>query len=78
MAGTVAEAGGRPRRSIRQTSPGPVVMHGWSDRSHLWIRAFAAPILLGAAAIADLLAALLWGRVGQNVAWGQWERLSWL
>lgn len=44
-------------------------MHGSSDRSYLWIRVFAAPILLGAATITGLLAALLWGTAGQYVAW---------
>lgn len=56
-------------RCIRRTNPGPVVMHGSSDQSHLWIRVFAAPILLAAAEITGLLAALLWGTVGQYVAW---------
>ena len=44
-------------------------MHGSSDRARLWIRVFAAPILLAAATIFGLLAALLWGTVGQYVAW---------
>jgi membrane protein implicated in regulation of membrane protease activity len=44
-------------------------MHGSPDRSRLWIRVFAAPILLAAATITGLLAALLWGTVGQYVAW---------
>ncbi|MBK3663048.1 hypothetical protein JJE66_17715 [Bradyrhizobium diazoefficiens] len=44
-------------------------MHGSSDRAHLWIRVFAAPILLAAATITGLLAALLWGALGQYVAW---------
>jgi membrane protein implicated in regulation of membrane protease activity len=44
-------------------------MHGSSDSAHLWIRVFAAPILLAAATIIGLLAALLWGTVGQYVAW---------
>jgi hypothetical protein len=44
-------------------------MHGSSDRARLWIRVFAAPILLAAATITGLLAALLWGVVGQYVAW---------
>jgi membrane protein implicated in regulation of membrane protease activity len=44
-------------------------MHGSSDRAHLWIRVFTAPILLAAATITGLLAALLWGTVGQYVAW---------
>ena len=44
-------------------------MHGWSGPSRLWIRVFAAPILLAAATITGLLAALLWGAVGQYVAW---------
>ena len=44
-------------------------MHGSSDRARLWIRVFAAPILLAAATITGLLAALLWGAVGQYVAW---------
>jgi hypothetical protein len=44
-------------------------MHGSSGPSHLWIRVFAAPILLVAATITGLLAALLWGAVGQYVAW---------
>ena len=34
-------------------------MHGSSDRARLWIRVFAAPILLAAAT----------GTVGQYVAW---------
>jgi hypothetical protein len=44
-------------------------MHGSPDRSRLWIRVFAAPILLAAASITGLLAALLWGDVGRYVAW---------
>ncbi|OKO87541.1 hypothetical protein AC629_13850 [Bradyrhizobium sp. NAS80.1] len=44
-------------------------MHGSSDRSRLWIRVFAAPIVIAAATMAGLLAALLWGTVGQYVAW---------
>ena len=44
-------------------------MHGSSDRARLWIRVFAAPILLATATIVGLLAALLWGVVGQYVAW---------
>lgn len=44
-------------------------MHGLSDRSRLWIRVFAAAILLAAATITGLLAALLWGTLGQYVAW---------
>jgi hypothetical protein len=44
-------------------------MHGSPDRSRLWIRVFAAPILLAAATITGLLAALLWGTLGQYVAW---------
>lgn len=44
-------------------------MHGFSDRARLWIRVFAAPGLLAAATITGLLAALLWGTVGQYVAW---------
>jgi hypothetical protein len=44
-------------------------MHGSSDRARLWIRVFAAPVLLAAATITGLLAALLWGTVGQYVAW---------
>ena len=44
-------------------------MHGSSDRARLWIRVFAAPGLLAAATIMGLLAALLWGTVGQYVAW---------
>lgn len=44
-------------------------MHGSSDRVRLWIRVFAAPVLLAAATITGLLAALLWGTVGQYVAW---------
>ncbi|MEH2485741.1 membrane protein implicated in regulation of membrane protease activity [Bradyrhizobium sp. AZCC 2230] len=44
-------------------------MHGSSDRARLWIRVFAAPMLLAAATIIGLLAALLWGTVGQYVAW---------
>ena len=44
-------------------------MHGSSDRSHLWIRVFAAPVLLACTTIMGLLAALLWGTVGQYVAW---------
>lgn len=44
-------------------------MHGFPDRSRLWIRVFAAPVLLAAATITGLLAALLWGAVGQYVAW---------
>lgn len=45
------------------------MMHGSSDRSRLWIGIFAAPVLLAAATITGLLAALLWGSVGQYVAW---------
>ena len=44
-------------------------MHGSSGPSRLWIRVFAAPLLLAAATITGLLAALLWGAVGQYVAW---------
>ena len=44
-------------------------MHGSSGLSRLWIRVFAAPILLAAATITGLLAALLWGDVGRYVAW---------
>lgn len=44
-------------------------MHSSSDRWRLWIRVFAAPILLAAATITGLLAALLWGTLGQYVAW---------
>jgi hypothetical protein len=44
-------------------------MHGSSDRARLWIRVFAAPILLAAATFTGLLAALLWGDFGQYVAW---------
>ena len=44
-------------------------MHGSSSPARLWIRVFAAPILLAAATITGLLAALLWGAVGQYVAW---------
>ena len=44
-------------------------MHGSSDRARLWIRVFAAPVLLAAATITGLLAALLWGAAGQYVAW---------
>jgi len=44
-------------------------MHGSSDRARLWIRVFAAPIVLAAATITGLLAALLWGTAGQYVAW---------
>lgn len=44
-------------------------MHGSSDRTRLWIRVFAAPGVLAAATITGLLAALLWGTVGQYVAW---------
>jgi hypothetical protein len=45
------------------------MMHGSSDRAHLWIRVFAAPGLLAAATIFGLLAALLWEKCGQYVAW---------
>jgi hypothetical protein len=44
-------------------------MHGSPDRSRLWIRVFAAPIVLAVSTIMGLLAALLWGTVGQYVAW---------
>ncbi len=44
-------------------------MHGSSDRARLLIRVFVAPGLLAAATITGLLAALLWGTVGQYVAW---------
>jgi hypothetical protein len=44
-------------------------MHGSPDRTRRWIRVFAAPVLLAAATITGLLAALLWGTVGQYVAW---------
>lgn len=44
-------------------------MHGSSDRGRLWIRVFAAPVLLAAATIFGLLAALLGERSGQYVAW---------
>ncbi|WP_247430238.1 hypothetical protein [Bradyrhizobium sp. 139] len=33
------------------------------------MRVFAAPVLLAVATITGLLAALLWGTVGQYVAW---------
>ncbi|MET4384894.1 membrane protein implicated in regulation of membrane protease activity [Bradyrhizobium sp. F1.4.3] len=45
------------------------MMHGSSGPSRLWIRVFAAPILLATATITGLLAALLCGTVGQYVAW---------
>ncbi|QQO22134.1 hypothetical protein JJB98_20430 [Bradyrhizobium diazoefficiens] len=44
-------------------------MPGSSDRARLWIRVFAAPILIAAATISGLVAALLWGTVGRYVAW---------
>lgn len=44
-------------------------MHGSSDRPRLWIRVFAAPIVLAVVTITGLLAALLWGEFGQYVAW---------
>lgn len=44
-------------------------MHGSSDRARLWIRVFAAPFLFAVATITGLLAALLWGTLGQYVAW---------
>jgi len=44
-------------------------MHGSSDRARLWIRVFAAPSPIAGATITGLLAALLWGTVGQYVAW---------
>lgn len=44
-------------------------MHGSRERSRLWIRVFAAPILLAVVTITGLMAALLWGSVGQYVAW---------
>ncbi|WP_456620152.1 MULTISPECIES: hypothetical protein [unclassified Bradyrhizobium] len=44
-------------------------MHGSRDSSRLWIRVFAAPILLAAVTVTGLMAALLWGPVGQYVAW---------
>jgi hypothetical protein len=44
-------------------------MHGSSAGSRLWIRVFAAPVLIACATITGLLAALLWGTVGQYVAW---------
>ncbi len=44
-------------------------MHGSSDRARLWIPVFAAPVLLAVATITGLLAALLWGTLGQYVAW---------
>jgi len=56
-------------RRIRQASPGPVLMHGSSERSCLWMRVFAAPILLAAATVIGLSAALLRGRGGQYVVW---------
>ncbi|MCG2628548.1 hypothetical protein L6654_18080 [Bradyrhizobium sp. WYCCWR 13023] len=37
--------------------------------ARLWIRVFAAPVLLAAATSTGLLAALLWGTAGQYVAW---------
>jgi hypothetical protein len=45
------------------------VTHGSSERARLWIRVFAAPVLLAAATITGLLAALLLGKVGRYVAW---------
>lgn len=44
-------------------------MHGSSGSSRLWIHVFAAPVLLAVATITGLLAALLWGALGQYVAW---------
>jgi hypothetical protein len=44
-------------------------MHGSSGPLHLWIRVFAAPILLAVATLTGLLAALLGGAFGQYVAW---------
>lgn len=44
-------------------------MHGSRGRSRLWIRVFAAPMLFAGATITGLLAALLWGVIGQYVAW---------
>jgi hypothetical protein len=44
-------------------------MHGSSDRARLWIRVFAAPVLLAVATVTGLLAALLWGTLGEYVAW---------
>lgn len=44
-------------------------MHGSFHPSRLWIRVFAAPVLLAVATVAGLLAALLWGPLGQYVAW---------
>ena len=43
--------------------------HGSSNRARLWIRVFATPGLLAAATIFGLLAALLWEKIGQYVAW---------
>ena len=45
------------------------MMHGSMGRARLWIRVFAAPVLLAAATSTGLLAALLWGTSGQYVAW---------
>ena len=45
------------------------MMHGSTDRARLWIHVFAAPSLLALATSTGLLAALLWGRNGQYVAW---------
>ncbi|MGY4417324.1 putative iron-regulated membrane protein [Bradyrhizobium sp. LB7.1] len=69
LAGAAAQARACQIQRIRQTSPGPVVMHASPDRTRRWIRVFAAPVLLAAATITGLLAALLWGTVGQYVAW---------
>jgi hypothetical protein len=44
-------------------------MHGSFDRARLWIGVFAAPVLLAVATTTGLLAALLWGSLGQYVAW---------
>lgn len=44
-------------------------MHGSSDRAPVWIRVFAAPVLLAAATVTGLLAALLLEKGGQYVAW---------
>ncbi|MGY3291368.1 putative iron-regulated membrane protein [Bradyrhizobium sp. LM3.6] len=69
LADAAAQARACQIQRIRQTSPGLVVMHGSPDRTRRWIRVFAAPVLLAAATITGLLAALLWGTVGQYVAW---------
>ncbi|MBR0974408.1 hypothetical protein [Bradyrhizobium japonicum] len=58
-AALAANPGRRICGCIRQTSPGPIVVHG-SRIGRLGIRVFAEPGRRAAATVTGLLAALLW------------------